>query len=84
MSTGKDLLHSVECYANDNPSSSAAAAFLNAVSEPPPSDIQASEEDIAIAQLFFIDHSIQIMQALLYYSLAGGFARYVTRLCMQQ
>lgn len=80
MSTGKDLLHSMENYARDNATTSAAAAFLDAVSKPPPTDIQASEQDIAIAQLFFIDHSIQIMQAFLYYSLAGGFARYVTHL----
>ena len=36
-----------------------------------------SLEELKTAQDFFVDHSIQIMQALLHYSLAAGFARYV-------
>ncbi|KAI0341424.1 hypothetical protein BDW22DRAFT_1332680 [Trametopsis cervina] len=73
-SVGKDLLASVENYARDNPSSQEVQPFLDEVTSSPPDDIIASEREIQIAQDFFVDHSVQIMQALLHYSLAGGFA----------
>lgn len=41
----------------------------------PPEDVAVRDEDIRIAQELFLDCGIQIMQALLCYSLAGGFAR---------
>ncbi|RPD55549.1 hypothetical protein L226DRAFT_511620 [Lentinus tigrinus ALCF2SS1-7] len=73
-SIGKDLLAALEEYAagadGDAP---ATRAFLEEVHQTPP-DLSATEEEVRIAQELFADDSIQIMQALLHYSLAGGLA----------
>ena len=74
-SIGKDLLASLEQYVADNPGPNPAREFLDEVSQIPPGIIQVSEEDVEIGQAFFLDYAIQIMQALLHYSLAAGFAR---------
>lgn len=71
---GKDLLKSLEeCAAGGNHH---AQTFLNCILESPPPEILVSDIDVAEAQSFFLDYAIQIMQALLHYSLAAGFARY--------
>ncbi|KAI0824901.1 hypothetical protein BC628DRAFT_1376486 [Trametes gibbosa] len=69
-SVGKELLSTLE----EHSASEAVQAFLNEVHQTPPAGILASDEEVALAQEFFLDNSIQIMQALLHYSLAGGFA----------
>lgn len=75
-SVGKDLLRTLE----EQTDSEAAQAFLDEVQRAPPAGILASDEEIALAQEFFLDNAIQIMQALLHYSLAGGFSRSVCEL----
>lgn len=75
-SVGKDLLASLEQYVADNPGQNHARLFLDEVSQAPPCGIQVSEEEVELGQAFFLDYAIQIMQALLHYSLAAGFARY--------
>ena len=74
-SVGKDLLSALEEYVSANPDPNPASAFLDEVSRPPPSNLQATEDEIETAQAFFLDYAIQIMQALLHYSLAAGFSR---------
>ncbi|OJT08286.1 hypothetical protein TRAPUB_825 [Trametes pubescens] len=74
-SVGKDLLKTLEEHASArSDTSNAAQDFLDEMNQAPPAGILASEEEIVLAQNFFLDNSIQIMQALLHYSLAGGFA----------
>lgn len=79
---GKDLLawltDFVEESPGDNHSASnagAANAFYDEIHSAPPLELQASEEEIKIARAFFLDHAFIIMQSLLHYSLAAGFAR---------
>lgn len=80
-STGKDLLKTLEEQASArSDTSNAAQDFLDEMNRAPPAGILASEEEIVLAQNFFLDNSIQIMQALLHYSLAGGFARSVAEI----
>ena len=74
-SVGSDLLRTLEFAATSDHEAEAVRAFLDEVQRGPPPGLLASEEEIALAQDFFLDNSIQIMQALLHYSLAGGFAR---------
>ena len=75
-SVGRDLLRTLEEFAaTSGPNTQAIRAFLNEVQREPPPGLLASEEEVVVAQDFFLDNSIQIMQALLHYSLAGGFAR---------
>ncbi len=75
---GKDLLTALQEYAasadRDTP---ATKAFLDEVHQLPPAGLLATEEEVRVAQELFVDDSIQIMQALLHYSLAGGLARCV-------
>ena len=52
-------------------------AFLDEVLRSPPSALSATAEEVDLARQLFIDDSVQIMQALLHYSLAGGLARWV-------
>ncbi|KAH9887311.1 hypothetical protein C8Q73DRAFT_260350 [Cubamyces lactineus] len=74
-SVGRDLLRTLEEFAaTSGPNTEAVRAFLNEVQREPPPGLLASEEEVVVAQDFFLDNSIQIMQALLHYSLAGGFA----------
>jgi len=54
---------------------SAPSKFYSSVCELPPPGIRAADEQAEAGRAFFLDYSIQILQALLYYSLAGGFAR---------
>lgn len=74
-STGKDLLESLQEHVKNRSDYDAAAEFLAEVSEVPPTGIRVNAKDVLLARTFFLDYSIQIMQALLHYSLAGGFAR---------
>ncbi|KAL1941846.1 hypothetical protein VTO73DRAFT_6846 [Trametes versicolor] len=74
-SVGKDLLKTLQEQASARSGTpNAAHDFLDDISQAPPAGILASKEEIVLAQNFFLDNSIQIMQALLHYSLAGGFA----------
>ncbi|KAI0777333.1 hypothetical protein BD413DRAFT_466892 [Trametes elegans] len=74
-SVGKDLLRTLQQTVTEGEAHlDAVQEFLNEVQLPPPTGILASEAEVALAQEFFLDNSIQIMQALLHYSLAGGFA----------
>ncbi|KAJ3844134.1 hypothetical protein EV361DRAFT_791650 [Lentinula raphanica] len=78
--SGADLLQCLESStgsshrSEDSTTSSSVQRFWDAIHEHPPMNIRASREQVEVARSFFIDHSVQIMQALLYYSLAGGFA----------
>ena len=74
-SVGKDLLESLQDHARSGSGSDMAAVFLVEVSQVPPPGIRADAKDVLLARAFFLDYAIQIMQALLHYSLAGGFAR---------
>lgn len=74
-SVGHDLLSSLESFVSAHPGQGPARDFLEHVSQIPPAEIAITEDQVHIAQNFFLDHGIQIMQALLHYSLAGGFAR---------
>ncbi|KAF5389394.1 hypothetical protein D9757_004282 [Collybiopsis confluens] len=69
---GSDLFQRLESAHTDE--GSATARFWDSIHEYPPESIRITEKQVNLARTFFIDHSIQIMQALLYYSLAGGFA----------
>jgi len=75
-SAGVDLLQRLEEDAAANPFGP-SQAFLDEVNRSPPEDIAASKEEIRTAQTFFLRHSVTIMQSLLHFSLAGGFARSV-------
>ncbi|KAI0747158.1 hypothetical protein C8Q80DRAFT_1220314 [Daedaleopsis nitida] len=75
---GKDLLQALKDHVASNTGKyPAAEAFLDQVLQTPPAGLSATEEEVIIAQELFIDDSVQIMQALLHYSLAGGLARSV-------
>ncbi|KAE9411172.1 hypothetical protein BT96DRAFT_803810 [Gymnopus androsaceus JB14] len=74
---GADLFQRLEsCISSkgEKLDTSATTRFWEVIHKCPPDNIRATEKQIELAQSFFIDHSAQIMQALLYYSLAGGFA----------
>ena len=73
---GKDLLQSLQDHLVDTKGNAPAIeAFLREVNQPPPAGLRATEQEVVAAQELFLDDSIQIMQALLHYSLAGGLAR---------
>ena len=74
-SIGKDLLKALEQYVAENQSPNSASDFLEEISHLPPVDIRINEQEAELARNFFLDHAVQIMQALLHYSLAAGFAR---------
>lgn len=74
-STGIDLLTALEQHTESKSSEDAAWLFYDTVSQIPPPDVCVTEEEYKTAVAFFLDHAIQISQALSYYSLAGGFAR---------
>ncbi|KAI0062813.1 hypothetical protein BV25DRAFT_623323 [Artomyces pyxidatus] len=71
---GADLLAVLEAHVAEHPVVDAAHVFLKAVSQRPPEDICATESDIRTACEFHLDHILQISQALMYFSLVGGFA----------
>ncbi|OSD02630.1 hypothetical protein PYCCODRAFT_328980 [Trametes coccinea BRFM310] len=72
---GKDLLGSLASLSQESGrTQSSVQRFLDHVNAEPPETLRVSEEEVTVAQEFFLDNSIQIMQALLHYSLAGGFA----------
>lgn len=74
-STGVDLFTALKQYTESTSSEDAAWLFYDTFSQIPPPDICVTEEEYKIAVAFFLDHAVQISQALSYYSLAGGFAR---------
>ncbi|TBU29454.1 hypothetical protein BD311DRAFT_720643 [Dichomitus squalens] len=78
-SVGQDLLDAVQDYAEATSREEAPAthAFLDEVLHNPPEGLSATDDEVAVARQFFIDDSVQIIQALLHYSLAGGLARFV-------
>ncbi|KAI1789447.1 hypothetical protein LXA43DRAFT_974282 [Ganoderma leucocontextum] len=77
-SVGQDLLQAVQSHAaaTSHEEAPATHAFLDEVFRRPPPGIAATEEEVTLARQLFIDDSVQIMQAMLYFSLAGGLARY--------
>lgn len=78
-SVGKDLLQAVRAHAATTSHEEAPAthAFMDDVLSRPPPGLAVSEEEAGLARQLFIDDSIQIVQAMLYFSLAGGLARFV-------
>lgn len=74
-SIGKDLLATLEHYAAANPGDSAVHTFLRQVSQHPTPGLQVTAQEAELAQELFLDNSVEFNQALLHYSLAGGFAR---------
>ena len=77
-SVGKDLLQAVRAHAaaTSHEEAPATHAFMDEVLRRPPPGLAVSEEEACLARQLFIDDSIQIMQAMLYFSLAGGLARF--------
>lgn len=75
-STGVDLLDRLRSDAASVPGG-ASQILLDNVSRSPPDDIAASPSELREAQAFFLQHSVAIMQCLMHFSLAGGFARRV-------
>ncbi|PIL27853.1 hypothetical protein GSI_11007 [Ganoderma sinense ZZ0214-1] len=75
-SVGKDLLQAVRSHAaaTSHEEAPATHAFLDEVLRRPPPGLAATEEEVGLARQLFIDDSVQIVQALLYFSLAGGLA----------
>ena len=74
-SVGKDLLASLEEHVAQHPGPNPARDFWAEIHRVPPQSLAVSDDEVTIAQEFFVDHAVQIMQALLHYSLAAGFAR---------
>lgn len=74
-STGADLFAALEQHVRTASSEDGAQVFYDTFSQTPPPDLCVTEEQYKIAAIFFLDHAVQISQALSYYSLAGGFAR---------
>ena len=64
-------------YIEGHPEQNAASTFLRELLLEPPLGIEVSEDEVTLGRAFFLDHVAQIMQGLLHYSLAGGFARSV-------
>ena len=73
-SHGIDLLERLQADAALDPDGP-SQALLEDASRRPPEDIAASPRQIQEARAFFLDHSIAIIQCLMSFSLAGGFAR---------
>ncbi|KZT01853.1 uncharacterized protein LAESUDRAFT_730745 [Laetiporus sulphureus 93-53] len=73
-SVGKDLLATLERFTAENPEDEPVHRFLEEVRQVPPPAVRVNERDVRLAQQLFLDNSIEIVQALLHYSLAGGFA----------
>jgi hypothetical protein len=74
-SIGVDLFGRLEEHAKKASSGDAARVFYETLLQPPPSDLSASAQDVAMAAKFFLDNSAQIAQGLSFFGLAGGFAR---------
>jgi len=72
-SVGLDLLACLQTKAAAEPDGP-CHALLAEVSRPPPSDIAATKEQIRLAHMFYLRHSVAIMQSLMHFSLSGGFA----------
>jgi len=73
-SVGKELLACLEEYAAEHPEDGPVNAFLREVSQHPPAGIEVTGSEADLARELFLDNSIEFIQALLHYSLAGGFA----------
>ncbi|KAI0919855.1 hypothetical protein AcV5_001813 [Taiwanofungus camphoratus] len=73
-SVGKELLACLESFSAQHPDSESVRVFLDEVSQDPPPGLGVTAEQVALAREFFLDNSLQIVQALLHFSLAGGFA----------
>lgn len=76
-STGVDLFSALEDHVHNDDTQGDARIFYETYTQEPPSDLCVTEEEYTVAVNFFLDHAVQIAQALSYYSLAGGFARCV-------
>ncbi|KAL0069356.1 hypothetical protein AAF712_003721 [Marasmius tenuissimus] len=75
-----DLLTNLEDFVRvsvaekDSDSTSACHEFWKSISEPPPQDLCLTDEQFERARNLYLDHTVQISQAFLYYALGGGFA----------
>ena len=76
-SSGVDLFEVLETTATTNPSGS-AAKMLSVVKGSLPLELRCSIDDITRGGRFFVEYSSGIMQSLMHFSLAGGFARYLS------
>jgi hypothetical protein len=74
-STGVDLLECIERQASQGPGP--ARDFMDHVTSMPPEAVRASDAQILRGQAFFYTYSAPILAALMHFSLAGGFARFV-------
>ncbi|KAF8508596.1 hypothetical protein BU17DRAFT_56670 [Hysterangium stoloniferum] len=72
-SAGIDLLQRLHTNAAEDPHGP-SQMFLDHVSRQPPDGVAATPEEIGTAQAFFLQHAMAIMEALLHFSLAGGFS----------
>ncbi|KAI0312424.1 hypothetical protein OF83DRAFT_659515 [Amylostereum chailletii] len=72
-SMGIDLFAALEEHVRVHPEGD-ARKFLDHVLHPPPPDLLASQEDVDVATDFFLDHAIHIAEALIFFSLVGGFS----------
>lgn len=79
--TGVDLLSAVQSQAVSNPTGS-SAEFLKQTSVGLPPDIAVSQETLDAGAEFFVRNSTGILQSLMHFSLAGGFARWALRSCL--
>ena len=78
---GVDLLARLQAYCEaggreyaEDPAYTLYSSLLH-----PPHDLCATPEEITLGGDFFLDYAPQIAQSLAFFSLAGGFARSVTR-----
>ncbi|KAL0576428.1 hypothetical protein V5O48_005564 [Marasmius crinis-equi] len=72
-----DLLANLEDFIakeNDPESMSPCHDFWKSISEPPPPELRLTDEQFERARGLYLDNTVQISQALLYYALGGGFA----------
>jgi hypothetical protein len=80
QSVGVDLLGAIEAQAASNPSG-ACAGFVNETRNPLPPDIAVGTDVMDAGTEFFVAKSTGILQALMHFSLAGGFARWAQNFC---
>ncbi|KAI0074961.1 hypothetical protein K474DRAFT_1773585, partial [Panus rudis PR-1116 ss-1] len=74
-SVGKDLLKSLRNHIEESPAgSNAASELFEQINGAPPEDIAVSGSEMELGRTLFLDHAVPILQALLHYSLAAGFA----------
>ncbi|KZS98153.1 hypothetical protein SISNIDRAFT_480934 [Sistotremastrum niveocremeum HHB9708] len=71
--TGKDLLAEIMCVAEAN-ANGPAAAFMKHACDPLPESIRTTQTQLDLASRLYVERCMDINQALLNMSLAGGFS----------